>query len=159
MEKNNKKKFKGIFLVFFVLTLLLDQLSKRYVVSNMVLHESRPVIDGIFHITRVHNTGAAFGILKGQTKFLLIIAILMLLFIFIFRKEFIGESKLKATAFALIIGGALGNFIDRYTFGYVIDFFDFRVFPVFNIADSAITIALGLYIIQSIFGKLRHDDY
>lgn len=111
------------------------------------------VIPKILHFTLVHNTGIAFGLFKNQGVIFIIISIIA---IFLFswflysRRQEEDFSKLSILAFSLIIGGAFGNLIDRLQFGFVIDFIDFRVWPVFNIADSAITIGAAILIYKCI---------
>ncbi|MBI5415389.1 MAG: signal peptidase II, partial [Candidatus Omnitrophica bacterium] len=112
--------------------------------SLLALGESLPVIPRVFHITLVHNTGIAFGFFKDQGIVFIIvpvIAVILLIFnIYYYRQNNAVIDRRYVVAFCLILGGALGNLFDRMVFGYVIDFIDLRVWPVFNIADSAITI-------------------
>jgi len=91
----------------------------------------------------VHNRGAAFGILKNQLFVFVIISLLAIALILYHLKDR-KKSRLSSISLSLILGGAVGNLIDRLRFGFVIDFLDFRVWPVFNIADSAITIGVVL---------------
>lgn len=132
----------------------LDQLTKYLVTENLLYNQSIPVIKGIFHVTLIHNRGAAFGILKNQTP-LFIFASLFAIFLICRelknnkppRQRFWRGGKHKKPyiiSLSLILAGALGNLIDRVFLGYVIDFLDFRVWPVFNLADSAITIGAVL---------------
>ena len=105
--------------------------------------QSIPVIKNIFHITIVFNKGAAFGILQKSGTFLIYVSILfILLFFFLIKREKI-KSKLFLVACGLIIGGALSNFWDRVFLGYVVDYIDLRVWPVFNLSDSCITVGAG----------------
>jgi len=127
-----------IFIIVF-LVLTLDQISKFFITQNLQLNQSVPVINGIFYLTLVHNRGAAFGILKNQVPVFILTAVIAVALIFSALKN----KKYKATyalSLALILAGALGNTLDRLLNGFVIDFLDFRVWPVFNVADSAITI-------------------
>jgi len=104
----------------------------------MYHNESIPIIENIFHITFVKNHGAAFGILQGQTIFLVAVtAAIIFLLVGVYWK-LARQNIILTTGLALQLGGAVGNFIDRVRFSYVVDFFDFRVWPVFNIADMAI---------------------
>ena len=107
------------------------------------------IVNNIFSITLVHNTGAAFGIFRDQAAFFVIISGLAIASIltYIIRSG-TKSSFLRNIALSLVLGGAVGNLIDRLRFGYVIDFLDFKVWPVFNIADSAITIGAFLLIIS-----------
>jgi len=119
--------------------LFLDQLSKFLVTHNLLVDHSFPVIKGVFHLTLVHNRGAAFGILKNQIPLFVVTAIVAIFMICANLKNN-KEGKLYSISLGLILAGALGNLIDRLFSGYVIDFLDFRIWPVFNLADSAITI-------------------
>ncbi|MDD4909909.1 MAG: signal peptidase II [Candidatus Omnitrophica bacterium] len=137
-----RKRKKIILLLSFIL--LLDQATKLYFSSRFSPGESLPIIKNILHFTLVFNTGAAFGIFKDQASVFVLIGILAVCFI-IFNLRRDGASG--RWALLLILAGAIGNLIDRARLGYVIDFIDFRVWPVFNIADSAITIgAVWLFI-------------
>jgi signal peptidase II len=125
---------------------ILDQLSKW--VAQYFLSESVPIIPYVFHLTLVHNQGGAFGILSGQTVFFLAVGALTILLIILFRNRVRQSTRDVQWAAALVLGGALGNLIDRIRLGYVIDFLDFRVWPVFNLADSYIVIGMVLLIWQ-----------
>ncbi|MGB2705373.1 MAG: signal peptidase II [Candidatus Omnitrophota bacterium] len=133
--------------VVAVLALLLDQASKFLVSRSLKLNESLAVIKNTFHITLVHNTGAAFGSFKEQTLFFIIIASLAVAAIVIYIRKTRKAFFLRDAALALILGGALGNLTDRLRLGYVIDFLDFRIWPVFNVADSAVTIGAIMLVI------------
>jgi len=137
------------------LVLFLDQLTKHIALSNLTLNESKEVIKGIFHFTLIRNTGAAFGIFKNQTSFFIAVSILAILAIIFILKR--GQKTLSLTnvALALILGGSFGNLIDRLRFGCVIDFLDFRIWPVFNIADSAITMGAFLLIMACLFQNIK----
>ncbi|NLP17861.1 MAG: signal peptidase II [Firmicutes bacterium] len=126
------------FLVF-----CLDQLSKQLVQKNMIPGESISLIPGMFHLTYVQNTGAAFGILKEKTSFFVVITALVVLAIVFAIPHIQREHLFLRSALGLMLGGALGNFVDRARFGHVIDFIDFRIWPVFNVADMAIVMAVG----------------
>ena len=123
---------------------VVDRLTKIFFSENLGFGESIPVIKNIFHFTLVHNTGIAFGLFKHHGVVFIIvpiIAIALLVFnLYYYRHNNEVLSLEYILAFSLILGGAIGNLIDRILYGYVIDFIDFRIWPVFNIADSAITI-------------------
>jgi signal peptidase II len=108
----------------------------------MVPHQSIPVIKNVFHITYVQNTGAAFSILKGKTFLFTVVSSIVIVIITLVLIKLPAKHKAFGIVMALILGGAMGNFIDRLRFGYVVDFLDFRVWPVFNIADCAIVIGV-----------------
>ncbi len=106
--------------------------------------ESHPVIPNVFHLTLVHNPGIAFGLFRQHPVILTGLISLSLVVLFIWSARMSRLNTGARICFALILGGAAGNWIDRIRFGRVIDFLDFRVWPVFNIADSAITIGVAL---------------
>ncbi|MDD5595344.1 MAG: signal peptidase II [Candidatus Omnitrophica bacterium] len=121
--------------------LFLDQASKFLFTKFLNLNQSFPVVPGIFHFTLVHNRGAAFGILRGQVFLFILTSFVAVVLIYLNLKDKRRENSfLFNFSLALILAGGLGNLIDRIRVGYVIDFLDFRIWPVFNIADSAITI-------------------
>jgi len=135
--------------VGFLLTALLivaaDQLSKVWIRSypeEQLISEA-----GFFRIIHTHNTGAAFGLFQGHSFALTIvasvgIAVILLYALFIYRRFPILENRLGRLALGLILGGAVGNLIDRLNLGYVTDFIDIGVWPTFNIADSAVTVGV-----------------
>ncbi len=142
----------GVFLVT-----LLDQITKIWVQMNMDLMQSIPVIRGVFHLTYILNPNSAFGLLKFPNIVFITIALLVILIIiFLLRKKIAQKNKLVFFSLIFILGGSLGNMIDRLRMGSVIDFLDFRIWPIFNIADSAINIGLFLLIIHFLFHK--EDD-
>lgn len=134
-------------LLLAALVILLDQLLKLLVVSTMSLNQSIPVILNIFHITYVHNFGAAFGLLAHRTSFFILLASVVVLVLATLLRQASREQKLLRLALVLQLGGTVGNLIDRVRVGYVIDFFDFRVWPIFNVADIAIVSGTGLLIL------------
>ena len=133
-------KNKSIFILSLsILIILLDQLTKYLISKYMLLHQSIPLIKNILHITYIQNTGAGFGILKNQNTFLIFTSLIIIGIILFYIKRIIKEKQIHIPI-ALILGGAFGNLIDRIFLGHVIDFIDFRIWPAFNVADSAITI-------------------
>jgi len=128
-----------VYLIALIL-LFVDQLSKYVIRQNMSLAESIPVINRVFHITYVENKGIAFGLFpQGHFLFIVISLIIILAIVFFARKKIIKSLKEKV-CLGLVLGGALGNLVDRLRFGFVIDFLDFRIWPVFNLADSGVCI-------------------
>jgi signal peptidase II len=130
-----------IFIIVFAI-LALDRLTKLFFVHSLAAGDSIPVIKGYFHFTLVYNRGAAFGMLKDQIPFFILTSGIAIFFILLNFKKSTASEKL---ALGLILAGAIGNLVDRIFLGYVIDFLDFHVaphfyWPVFNIADSALTI-------------------
>ncbi|PKM93069.1 MAG: signal peptidase II [Elusimicrobia bacterium HGW-Elusimicrobia-4] len=142
---------KSIIIIFAVF--VLDRITKYFIVKNFYLGESVAVIENVFHITYITNTGTAFGLLQKYGNILLIFSIIaiILISILIFIKKDI--SRLNQIAFSFILGGAFGNLFDRIFRGEIIDFLDFRIWPIFNIADSAITVGIIVLFYHSLFSK------
>jgi signal peptidase II len=151
-----KKKY-WVFLILFVWILSVDQWTKYSIQKRLPLHHTVPVVMGFFNLTHVRNPGGAFGILGGEkggissSLFVLIslIAVGIILFLLYKTKE---DEEILSLAFSMVLSGAIGNLIDRFLYGEVIDFFDFQLssfhWPAFNIADSAITIGIGLIFVE-----------
>jgi signal peptidase II len=141
-------------IVFFILAT--DQLSKYLAAKYLALYSSVVVIKGIFHLSLVHNRGAAFGILKNNVPLFIIISLVAVVLIYWHLKKAVRKRALsERIALLLIFAGACGNLIDRVRLGYVVDFLDFRVWPVFNLADSAITIGAVILGWRLLFVKER----
>lgn len=140
-----------------ILVFIIDQLVKHLVVSTMHLGQSLPVIKGIFHITYVLNPGAAFGMLEHQRWFFILVALAAVLLGAAFYKKLQQESFLMRSGAGLLLGGAVGNLADRIQSGLVVDFLDFRIWPVFNIADIAICVGAGILIFD-IWQRRNEDD-
>ncbi|HOE68443.1 MAG TPA: signal peptidase II [Candidatus Omnitrophota bacterium] len=129
------------------LVVLLDQLTKALAVA-FLSENSAVAIPGVLHLTLVRNTGVAFGFMSDHSSLLfsVITVSLVLLFILVARSR--GASLSEKWALSLILGGAIGNWIDRFRIGAVVDFLDFRIWPVFNLADTAITVGVGIYLLS-----------
>ena len=132
------------FLLVALLVIIFDQLTKYYVVSNFYLGESVLVIENVFHWTYILNPGAAFGMFEGSRWFFVVIAIGVLVGIWYMKDEINEGGWMMQYGAALFGGGAIGNLIDRARSGLVIDFFDFRIWPVFNVADIAICVGVAM---------------
>ena len=144
--------------IIAILVIIFDILSKNYIEGHESLH-SFEVIKNFFNITYVKNTGMAWSLLSNQTLLLTIVSVVVVIFII----YYIQTNKLNTMykiIYGLILGGALGNLYDRVMFQYVRDFLDFYIFgynfPVFNIADSALTIGIIILLIQFIREE-KHD--
>ncbi len=129
------------FLVAAIITSL-DQLAKK-AASSMIPSGGIPVFEGLFHLTLVRNTGAGFGLFQNNNGVLLLISIAVVVSILFFLKSILKNGFLTFGA-SFIFGGAIGNILDRIMLGHVIDFLDFRIWPVFNVADAAITVGAVL---------------
>ncbi len=143
-------------LLIATLVFTLDQISKAVINITMSVGTSICVIPDFFYLTYYQNSGAAWGILKSKQLFLSIISIIMLIIIYHYMYSF-KRNKRNTLAFGLLIGGILGNLLDRLIFGYVKDFLHFYIFdysfPIFNISDIAIVIGIFLIIIAVLKGE------
>ncbi len=141
-----EKKYVVVFSTALAI-ILIDQLSKFFVRANFQLSQSIPVISNIFHLTYINNTGAGFGILKAQALILIFISVAVIgIILYNFDKIKNNETLLQILV-GFILGGTIGNLIDRLAYGSVIDFLDFQIWPIFNFADSFVTIGvIGLVI-------------
>lgn len=139
--------------------ILLDQLTKLAVRGDFALFSDHPIIPGLFSLTYVRNTGAAWGMMDKHTSALALLSLVVLILVVIFRKHFLKETLMDRIILGLMVGGIAGNMIDRIKLGYVTDFLDFYVaghhWPSFNVADSAICVAVGLYILNSYLEQRR----
>ncbi|MBF8251611.1 MAG: lipoprotein signal peptidase [Deltaproteobacteria bacterium] len=154
-----------LLIVIAGLVLILDQLTKLYIVSSFSLYESVTVFKNFFHITYIRNPGAAFGIFAGSAVSFRIPFFLTLSFVAIVGMLFFYKTvteKLLRIAISLILGWAVGNMIDRARFGEVIDFIDVHWYdhhwPAFNVADSAITIGVGLLILDMVLKEKKKKE-
>lgn len=148
--------------ILSLMTLILDQFTKFLVVSNLKLLEKITIIPNFFDILYVRNEGGAWGILSNQTIFLTIISALAFILINKYLLNKTNFNRLEVITYGLLMGGILGNFIDRVINGYVIDFFSFNIFgyafPVFNIADIAVVISVFLLIIEVVRSDIHEHN-
>lgn len=135
-------------LLIVAAVMLADQLTKQVVMRNMEVGQSITVIGDFLYITYVRNPGAAFGMLPYQTAFFVVITVVVGAFIIYYYRLLAEDHKWLRLGLSLQLGGALGNLVDRIIEGYVVDFINFTIWPpVFNIADSAIVIGIGIFLI------------
>jgi len=142
-------KWNVVFFLIALLVAIADQLSKIWIRSYLAIGQSLPET-GFFQLTHIHNTGAAFGIFRGQSSALTIVAlvgvVILLLYVLIGYHRFpslhVGLGK---SALGLVLGGTIGNLIDRLRFGCVTDFIDIGIWPAFNIADSAVVVGVIMF--------------
>lgn len=155
--KGRKERWQITLLFTTVLLIyLLDQLTKFLAVNLLTQGESIQLIKHCLHITLTYNTGAAFGMFRSHPNLFAIIAVISVFFICIFLLLKHKDLRfLEKLALCFILSGALGNLTDRLRFGNVIDFIDFRVWPVFNAADSFITVGVGILIASIVRGGKR----
>lgn len=140
-----------------LVTLLIDRISKRVVMASLRLGESwNPVaaLEPYVSFTYVTNTGAAFGLFPNYGTLFMVIAVVVVVTILLYYRHLPSDQWLVQTSLGLQLGGALGNLVDRFLYGHVIDFIDFKVWPVFNLADSAVVV--GAVILA--YYLLRHSE-
>jgi signal peptidase II len=146
----SKKINRNVLFILLSLGIIaLDQLTKYAIRNNLSFGTSIPVVQNIFYLTYSFNTGASFGIFKGYNWFFILVALLALvLFIYMYK-----DNKKYWMQLSIITGGIVGNLVNRIHLGHVVDFIDFKIWPVFNIADTAIFIGVFWLIIQSTISK------
>jgi signal peptidase II len=146
-----------------LLVLALDQATKAWITANMASHEIRPIIEGFLRLRYTENTGAAFGLFRDWTGALSIAAIIIIV-VLVLSASRVSSNPVLFLALGFVLGGALGNLVDRLRLGYVVDFVEayglrlniggtIYTFPVFNVADSAITVGVILIIATMLFAK------
>lgn len=149
-------------IILSIILTITDQLSKFIVIKALNVNHSIEVIKNFFYLTYTHNKGAAFSILTGKRIFLVFIAIIIIAAIIYYLKKNTPNNSLSKIAFSLVIGGSLGNLIDRILRGYVIDFIDVKIFgydfPIFNLADTFITIGIFILILFSLRKEKGNDN-
>jgi len=141
-------------MIFLTIVFLVIDIVSKLVVSNLMnVNESIRVIRDFFYITYVRNTGAAWSIFAGETWLLIIVSLIIMFLIIWYIYKNRPKSKLEIVGYSMVLGGAIGNFIDRVIYGYVIDFLNFYIFgydyPIFNLADSFILIGVILLVIYT----------
>lgn len=136
-----------------------DQISKWLINGFFMRHsQSVPVIPDIFHLTFVRNTGVAFGLFRDREE-LLLIAVSLSLLVFVVYLFFLKEKRFVfQMAYGMILGGAIGNLIDRIRQGWVFDFLDFRIWPVFNLADTFICIGVGILFLEMLIAGKKDNS-
>ncbi len=152
----------GITLKYYALAIvviIIDQISKWIVDKQMIIGESIKIIENVLYFTSHRNTGAAFGILEGQMWFFYIITTIVVIGLIYYMQKEAGKSRLIGVSLGLILGGAIGNFIDRLFRGEVVDFVDTYIFTynfaIFNVADAALCIGVGLLFVKMIIDERK----
>ena len=148
-----------LFWIAAIVSLVLDQVTKYWVVKNFQIGETRPLLPGVFHLTYITNTGAAFSLLAGEVEWLRWLSLGVSLALLALAWFGPLMNTFEQLGYGFILGGALGNGIDRFTDGRVVDFLDFRLihFPVFNLADTFINIGIACLLIAT-FQKAPTTD-
>lgn len=145
-----------------IITLILDIITKQLIIRTMIEHQSIVLIKNFFSITYAKNTGVAFSFLEGKVPLIILMTIIVIFFIFKYIKNTL-LNKAESISYGLVLGGAIGNLIDRLIYGYVIDFLDFNLFgyafPIFNLADTAIVIGIILLFILNIIESRNQNEF
>lgn len=144
-------------------TLLLDQLTKIGLVAAVTLGQSQPLVDGVMNLTYVRNTGAAFSLFAGNPFKLGLLAVAVGIGVMVYQWRSRPRELTLVLALGLFLGGALGNAVDRLLLGYVRDMFDLQwqgqnVFPIFNVADVAVNVAVGLFLLYTYLSERKRLD-
>jgi len=140
-------------LILAMVILAADRVTKLFVTELFVLGESLPVVEDVLHWTYVMNKGAAFGMLEGSRWLFIVIAVLTLCAVYYFREDILQRDIMTKVGITCFAAGALGNLIDRIFFGGVIDFIDFRIWPVFNVADMGVCFGVACVIWSVVWKK------
>lgn len=139
--------------IIALISLIIDQIVKILVSNYLILGQTTKIINNFFYLIYVQNTGAAFSILIGYRYILIIITLIFLYYLYKYTKKQTNPNKLAILSHGLLLGGIIGNLIDRIIYGYVIDYLDFMIFnynfPIFNLADTFIVIGCIILVINS----------
>ncbi|MEC2160227.1 signal peptidase II [Virgibacillus halodenitrificans] len=148
-----------LYYLFALIIIGLDQLTKWLIEQSMQIGERITIINDFFYLTSHRNKGAAWGILQGQMIFFYIITIVVVIGVVVYMQKYARTNRLLGVSLAFILGGAIGNFIDRLFRHEVVDFFDFIIFnydfPIFNVADSALVVGVFLIIITTVLDERK----
>lgn len=141
-----------MYYIIIIVAVMLDQIAKFMIRSNMDLHQNIPIIDGIFHITYIQNTGAAFSMFSGHTGMLAFVTVIITVGILVYLFKLRGKGHWALMlSLSLIVSGGVGNIIDRISLEYVVDFLDLRIWPIFNLADIYVCCGCGFLMIYVFF--------
>jgi len=136
-----KIKYMTVFSIALI-AVLIDQITKLLIKTNFQLNQGIPLVKDVFHLRYIRNFGAGFGIMQQQTWILIFISITVIGVILYYLDRIKDKEILLQFLVGFILGGTIGNLIDRVSYGSVIDFLDFRIWPVFNFADGFVTIGI-----------------
>ncbi len=153
-----------ISIIVIALAVLVDQATKLLVVNTLDLHESLEIIPSVFNFTYIQNRGAAFGMLDEHRWVFMVVSSLAIIAILVYLFKFAPKNNLLRVGLALVVGGGIGNMIDRVVLGYVVDFLDFCAFDfwvwIFNVADACVCVGAGiiaLYFIIDIINDAKAE--
>ncbi len=150
-------------LIFITLIIIIfDVISKIFISNILILNKSITIIPNFFYLTYTHNYGGAWSIFDNSTLFITIVSFLIIVGIiyYLFKNKI--NKKIEIVGYSLLLGGAIGNLIDRIVYGYVIDFLDFYIFkydfPIFNVADIGIVVGIILLLVSMILEVYKNDN-
>lgn len=158
-EPNNPHRsrliWNAIFFIIALLVVIADQLTKLWIRATLAIGQSTPET-GFFQLTNIQNTGSAFGLFRGYSAYLTVVsflgAIMLILYFLVIRYHIrLLDNRLSKIAMGLVLGGTVGNLINRLTLGYVTDFIQIGIWPAFNVADSCITIGVIILVFSLLF--------
>lgn len=148
-------------LLYSIILFVVDQISKLLIDNFLVLGKSYTIFDRFLYVTKAYNDGVSFSMLQGQRWFIILISFVVMVFLYLYMQKF-KINKKNIIAFSLIYGGLFGNLVDRFVYGYVIDFIDFYVFnynyPIFNFADSFICIGIAILLYSVYMGEDNENN-
>lgn len=151
-----------VYYIIAGILVVLDQITKWIVVKNMELYEQITIVKDFFYLTSHRNKGAAWGILEGKMIFFYIVTTIVIIGVIFYMQKYARENKLLAISLSFILGGAIGNFIDRIFRGEVVDFLDFIIFnydyPIFNVADSSLVVGVILVLIATFLDEKKKGN-
>lgn len=147
----------SLFYMIAVVVVIADQISKWAVMSTVPMGSSLPVLGPLLALTPTYNTGGAFSLLQTRNSVFIVVAVAAIVALSLAFHRYQRGNLAVSAALTLAMGGAVGNVIDRIRFGHVQDFFDIHVWPIFNVADSAIVVGIVLLTWNALFGKPAPD--
>lgn len=151
-----------LYYIIALVIVLVDQVTKWVIVKTMEIGEQIIIIDNFFSLTSHRNSGAAWGILQGKMIFFYIVTVIVVIGVVYYMQKYAKDNKLLALSLSLILGGAIGNFIDRLFRKEVVDFLDFMIFsydyPIFNVADSALVVGVILVLIATFIDEKKKGN-
>lgn len=160
-ENNGKLGTKVYYYLIAAIIIAIDQVTKWYIVKNLELGENITIIENFLYITSHRNKGAAWGILQGQMWFFYIVTAVVIVGMIYYIQKYTKENKVMGVALGLMLGGAIGNFIDRIFLKEVVDFINTYIFsydfPIFNVADSALCVGVILLFIHMLFFEGKQE--
>lgn len=151
-----------VYYIIAGILVIIDQITKWIVVKNMELYEQITLIQDFFYLTSHRNKGAAWGILQGKMIFFYIVTTIVVIGVIYYMQKYAKNDKLLAISLSFVLGGAIGNFIDRIFRGEVVDFLDFTIFgydfPIFNVADFSLVVGVTLVLIATFFDEKKKGN-